>query len=76
MKPDLNVLSDIHLDRLLTISIPQDFLDEWYLYASSFNPSIKEDNSHDGQLGNNTTTTNTRILLNHIELMEDYTIYK
>ena len=56
--------------RLLnTTFIPQDF-DEWYFICASFNPSIKEDESHDSGMttnqGNATTEETPEYWLNHI----------
>ena len=69
MKPDLNVLSE-YTSRLFGATfIPQDF-DEWYFICASFNPSIKEDESHDNGMttnqGNATTEETPEYWLNHI----------
>jgi len=60
--------TDGRVDRLLTTThIPEDFT-EWYFICASFNPTVNEDGSHAGQLGNSTLEQTPDFWLNHIEL--------
>ena len=69
MKPDLNFLPEYTSGLFGATFIPQDF-DEWYFICASFNPSIKEDESHDNGMttnqGNATTEETPEYWLNHI----------